>query len=204
MIETLTEAGIIFASIAGLAYLAGLAIAHMVEQTTLRGLKGEGLEGRLLALATLEHRFQARRTAMLPKLVRLEDRLKSARRRHYMVSKRISDMKVSRSRLLRVLGEEEAFVRSERPARKFVAHVINRHVQRAVLDQKEHSHLSKGWNRAQQVIVWAHGIGDAKAMVDKAFPPATGFFVVEIAEPHDGDVLSALEEIDLRAAQPAG
>ena len=183
MIEKIFESGSVFALIAGIAYLGGLAVAHIVEQATLRGLKAEGLEGKLQAISIMIGKFQARREAMLPQLVRLDAQVKSARRRHYMINKRVSDISLNRSRLLRVIGEEDAFSRPERPPRKFVAHVINRHVQRAQFDQKEHPFLARSWARSQQIEIWAPTIGDAKVAVEKVFPPATGFFMVEIKEP---------------------
>lgn len=194
MVESLVKAGVVFLTIGGLAYLAGLAVAHGVEQATLRRLRADDVDGRLQAMATLARRFQERKDALLPVLARLDMQAKSLRRRHYMATRKRADMKVARSRLVRVLGEEEAFHRPERPSRKFSALVINRHVQRAILEQKTHAFLGSFWNRAQQVDVWAPTIGDAKLLVERHFPPATGFFIIEITEPgepHGGDASPA-------------
>ncbi|WP_119677560.1 hypothetical protein [Indioceanicola profundi] len=202
MVEQLVEAVVIFACIAGLAYLVGLAGAHIAEQRILAGMRSGLLEERLQRMMMLAAKARARRDEMLPRLVRLDAQVKSVRRRHYMVQKRLSDMSVSRSSLVRVLGEEEAFHRAERPSRRFIALVINRHVQRAQLEQKEHPFLARSWARAQQVHVWAPTIGDAKIVVERAFPPATGFFVLEVAEPADDT--ETMEVIaPLPAATPA-
>ncbi|MFC7332829.1 hypothetical protein [Rhodocista pekingensis] len=190
MLEQLAKAGAVLFSIAGIAYLAGLAVAYCVERLTLRRLKAEGVEERIQRVLKLISRFQHRRDQMLPMLVRLDDQVKSARRRHYMVNKRLADLAVSRSRLLRVLGEEEAFARAERPARRFIAHVINRHVQRAHLEQKAHPFLAPSWGRAQQVHAWASSIGDAKVLIERVYPPSAGFAVIDISEP-DGEAALA-------------
>jgi len=192
MLQTIAEAAVICVVIAVLAYLTGMAVAYALEQRTADGMRRENLEERLQRLHTLATRFQKRRETLLPQMVKLDARVKSARRRHYMVSKRVTDLSVGRSSLIRVLGEEDAFTRAERPARRFEAHVINRHVQRAQLDQKEHPFLARSWGRSQRVDIWAPTIGDAKVAVEKAFPPATGFYVIEISEPEveepgDGD-----------------
>lgn len=194
MLEQLVEAGVIFSCIAGLSYMAGQAVAHVAEQRIVKHLRSSSAEERMQCLLLLSSRLKARRDAMLPRLVRLDAEVKSVRRRHYMVQKRLSDLAVSRSALVRVMGEEEAFQRAERPSRRFVAQVINRHVQRAQLEQKEHPFLARSWARSQQVNVWAPTIGDAKYLVERAFPPATGFFVVEVAEPgDDAEMLAALD-----------
>ena len=187
MLRALVEAAVIFLGIAGLSYMAGLAIAHSAEQSVRRRLKVEALDERIARLIQLQARFQRRRDEMLPRMVRLDNDVKSVKRRSYMVTRRVSDTKISRSRLLRVLGEEDAFHRPERPARRFTAHVINRHVQRAQVEQKEHPNLARSWSRGQRVDVWAPTIGDAKVMVDKAFPAAIGYFTVDIREA-EGDL----------------
>jgi len=203
MLATLVEAGVVFLTIAGLSYLVGLAISQVLEQNRLRALQAGGVGDRLHGLQTLLLRFKKRRETLLPGMVRLDAKVKSARRRHYMVTKRIADLAVSRSRLVRVLGEEDAFLRPDRPARRFVAHVINRHVQRAQLEQKEHPFLARSWARSQQVHVWAPTIGDAKLVVERSFPPATGFFIVEIAEDAgQDDTLDRLEEAELSEDAP--
>ncbi len=201
MFEKLTEAGIAFFMIGGIAYLLGAAIAHMAETAVRRRQESAGLDGRMQRMGIIAQRLQARREKMLPILVKLDAKVKSARRRHYMINKKIMDLKIARSQLMRVLGEEDAFLRSERPARKFIAHVVNRHVQRAQMDQKEHPFLSRSWSRTQQVVIWAPTIGDAKILAERSFPPATGFFIAEISEPQsEADELSALESAAMETA----
>ncbi|WP_029013769.1 hypothetical protein [Niveispirillum irakense] len=203
MLEKLVEAAIVFAIIGGLSYLVGMAISHSMESALRRRLEGEGLDGRLMRLNLLAQRFQARKDSMLPRLVKLDAQVKSARRRQYMITKKLNDLKIARSRLMRVLGEEDAFLRPERPARKFIAEVVNRHVQRTLFEHKEHPFLSRAWSRTQQVVIWAPTIGDAKAMAEKSYPPATGFFIAGITEPQSDaeEELSALEEASLKAAE---
>lgn len=201
MFEKLTEAGIAFFVIGGLAYLIGAAFAHMAETALRRAQEAAGLDGRMQRMGIMTQRLLVRREQLLPVLVKLDAKVKSARRRHYMINKKIMDLKIARSQLMRVLGEEDAFLRSERPARKFIAHVVNRHVQRAQMDQKEHPFLSRSWSRTQQVVIWAPTIGDAKMLAERAFPPATGFFIAEISEPQsEADELTALESAAMEAA----
>lgn len=201
MLEKLVEAAIAFLVIAGISYLLGTGIVHSAEDAVRKRQQGFGLDERMQKLSLLAQRLQARREKMLPRLVKLDAEVKSARRRHYMVNKKIMDLKIIRSQLMRVLGEEDAFLRTERPARKFIAQVVNRHVQRAQMDQKEHPFLSRAWARTQQAVIWAPTIGDAKILAEKSFPPATGFFIAEISEPQsEGEDLSALESAELAAA----
>lgn len=201
MLEKLVEAAIVLVVIAGIAYLLGAGISQSIENGLRKRQEAAGLEGRMQRMATLLHKFQARKEKMLPRLVKLDAQVKSARRRQYMVNKKVMDLKVARSQLMRVLGEEDGFLRTERPARKFIANIINRHVQRAQMEQKEHPFLSRAWARTQQVVIWAPTIGDAKALAERAFAPATGFFITEISEPgSDGDEdVTALEAAQLSA-----
>jgi hypothetical protein len=200
MIEKLVEAVIVFLVVGGMSYVIGLGVAHFVETSIRRRFEDRGLDEKLNRYAILAQRFEQRRDAMLPRLVRLDAQVKSARRRHYMVNKRINDLKIARSQLMRVIGEEDAFLRAERPARKFITYVINRHVQRAQLDQKEHPFLSRSWARTQQVVIWAPTIGDAKVLAERSYPPATGFFISEITEPQsEADDLTPLQEAEMKA-----
>jgi len=196
MLEKLTEAVIAFLVISGLAYIVGTGIASAAENAVRKRQLDVGLEGRLQKLGLLGQRLVSRKDKMLPRLAKLDAELKSAR------NKKLLDLKTARSQLMRVLGEEDAFLRTERPARKFIAHIVNRHVQRAQMEQKEHPFLSRAWSRTQQATIWAPTIGDAKIMVEKSFPPATGFFIASISEPQgDGDEdLTALESAELEAA----
>lgn len=130
MIEKITEAAIAFFVISGLAYLLGAGFAAAAESAVRRRQEGVGLDGRLQKLMILGQRLDQRKEKMLPRLVKLDAEVKSARRRQYMVNKKILDLKTARSQLMRVLGEEDGFLRAERPARKFIAQVVNRHVQR--------------------------------------------------------------------------
>lgn len=205
MIEKLVEAAIVFLVVGGMSYLIGLGLAHSVEASLRRRFEGQGLDEKLNRYSMLAQRFEQRRDAMLPRLVRLDAQVKSARRRHYIVNKRINDLKIARSQLMRVIGEEDGFLRAERPARKFIAYVVNRHVQRAQLDQKEHPFLSRSWARTQQVVIWAPTIGDAKVLAERSYPPATGFFISEITEPQsEGDDLTALQEAEMKAMVEGG
>lgn len=205
MIEKITEAAIAFFVISGLAYLLGAGIAAAAENAVRKRQEGVGLDGRLQKLVLLSQRLQQRKDKMLPQLVKLDAQVKSARRRQYMVNKKIMDLKIARSQLMRALGEEDAFLRTERPARKFIANVVNRHVQRAQMEQKEHPFLSRAWSRTQQAVIWAPTAGDAKLMAEKSFPPATGFFIAEIFEPQsEADELTALENAEMSALAEQG
>lgn len=182
MLQSLIEAGGVFVVIAGLAYLGGLGIASLAEQTVRRRLKADALDSRLKALSLLQERLRRRREETAPRIARLDSDLRSHKRQAYMVGKRISDTKLKRSRLLRVLGEEDAFGRPGRPAKRFVAHVVNRHMQQALIGQKEPPNIARSWGESQRVDAWATTIGDAKAMVEKAFPVAVGYFIVDLRE----------------------
>ncbi|WP_119681562.1 hypothetical protein [Indioceanicola profundi] len=199
MIQANTEALVVCVVIAGVSYLADMAIAYGAEAKIRADLKQDRVDERIQQRSTLALRLQARRESMLPRLVKLEAEVKSARRRQYMVTKRLADLSAGRSALIRVVGEEEAFARPERPGRRFEAHLIIRHVQRALLEQKEHPFLAPWWARSQRVEVWALSIAEAKAVVEKAFPPATGFYLIEIMEPED-DTNSASSGLPTRLA----
>jgi len=192
MLGSLVEAAVICLMIGGLAYLAALGITHSIEQSVLKGEAAEKLDARFAALSSLARKLQDRRDKMVPRLARADAELKSNRRRNYMVAKRLSDIEDTRDTLVRVLGEEDAFLRPERPPRKFVAAVINRHVQRALMEQKEVPGLSKSWSRTQFVYAWAPNIGDAKNLIESYYPVSNGFHIVEIREPDD-DTLVGLD-----------
>lgn len=182
MLQSLVEALIVFLVIAGVAYLVGLAIAAAVEQGVRARLQADSLDDRLQRLVQLQQKFQARHNELVPRIARLDSDVRTYMRQAYIVGKRVSDTKLKRSRLLRVLGEEDAFSRPGRPARKFIAHIVNRRVQQAQLGQKELPNLARSWGESQRVDVYAPTIADAKAMLEKSFPVAVGFFIVDLRE----------------------
>lgn len=195
---------IILCVVAGLFYLAALAVGLAVE-THLREKEGtEHLDQRLRAGASLFRKLESRCQEIMPQVARLDGSLKSMQRRSYMAAKRVADLAAKREQLIRVLGEEDAFVRPERPARLYIAEVINRHIQRALLDQKTVAGISTAWGRVQSVQVWASNIGAAKSLVEAYYPHSTGFHIIELREPSDeAGFEEGLPEIDAGMADGA-
>ncbi|MEA1676913.1 hypothetical protein [Nitrospirillum sp. BR 11163] len=194
----------IFMMVAGLSYLAALAISHLVEQHLHMSEGVDRVDERFQEANILFRRFEDRGGKIMPRVARLDNELKSARRQNYMSTRRVADLEAKRDQLIRVLGEEDAFTRPGRPARHFVAAVINRHVQRAVMEQKEVMGLSRSWARTQNVHAWAPNASDAKTLVESYYPHSMGFHIIEIREPSQdspGDHGPGMDEGDVHLAE---
>ncbi|MDE1147318.1 MAG: hypothetical protein PW843_11970 [Azospirillaceae bacterium] len=173
----------VFVMVAGLSYLVALAASHLVERHLHRAEGVDRVDERFHEANVLHHKFEDRGAKIMPRVARLDNTLKSARRQNYMSTRKVADLESKRDQLIRVLGEEDAFLRPGRPARHFVAAVINRHVQRSVLEQKDVIGLSRGWARVQNVHAWAPNANDAKTLVESYYPHSMGFHILEIREP---------------------
>ncbi|WP_044561974.1 hypothetical protein [Azospirillum sp. B4] len=183
----------VFMMVAGVSYLAALALSHLVEQHLRHSEGVDRVDERFQEANILHRKFEDRSGKIMPRVARLDNDLKSARRQNYMSTRKVADLEARRDQLIRVLGEDEAFSRPTRPPRHFVALVINRHVQRAVLEQKDHIGFSRSWSRVQNVHAWAQNANDAKTLVESYYPHSLGFHILEIREP-SGDGGPALEE----------
>lgn len=179
-----------------LSYLVAMALGAAVEAQFRQREDAERLDERLRAALSLYRRLEDRCRQIMPQVARLDGSVRSMQRRTYMASKKVGDLAAKREQLIRELTEEGAFTRSNRPARHYIGEVINRHVQRALLDHKVVSGLSTSWGRVQSVHVWATSLGAAKSLLDTYYPRSTGFHILEIREPSVDEPVEILESLD--------
>lgn len=175
------EGGLTFLVTAGVAYLIGYMFVYASEHAVLRH-DSERLEERFRKLQRLRMGLDKRRNEVKPRIAELALTLKSGTRHQYLAMKKQLDLEDHHGMLVRTLGEEESR-NPAKPARKFVARVVNERVAAAIRGGEQHPNLSADWARAQVVEIYAPSLVEAQAMADKGYPSTLGFSVVNLVEP---------------------
>ena len=175
------EGGLTFLVTAGVAYLIGYMFVYASEHAVLRN-DAERLEERFRKLQRLRMAMDKRRNELKPQIADLAVTLKSGSRHQYLAMKKQLDLEDHHGMLVRTLGEEECR-NPAKPARKFVARVVNERVAAAIRSGEQHPALSPDWARAQVVEIYAPSLAEAQALADKGYPSTLGFSVASLVEP---------------------
>lgn len=175
------EGGLTFLVTAGVAYLIGYMFVYASEHAVLRH-HAERLDERFRKLQRLRQGMDARRRELKPRIAELAMTLKSGSRHQYLAMKKQLDLEDHHGMLVRTLGEEDCRNPSK-PARKFVARVVNERVAAAIRSGEQHPTLSADWARAQVVEVFAQSLAEARALAEKGYPTTLGFAVANLVEP---------------------
>jgi hypothetical protein len=174
------EGGLTFLVTGGVAYLIGYMFVYASEHAVLRH-DAERLDERFKKLQRLRQGMDARRRDLKPRIAELAMTLKSGSRHQYLAMKKQLDLEDHHGMLVRTLGEEDCR-NANKPARKFVARVVNERVAAALRSGEQHPTLSGDWARAQVVEVFAQSLVEARALAEKGYPTTLGFAVANIVE----------------------
>lgn len=174
------EGGLTFLVTAGVAYIIGYMFVYASEHAVLRH-DAERLEERFKKLQRLRQGMDKRRRDLKPRIAELALTLKSGSRHQYLAMKKQLDLEDHHGMLVRTLGEEDCR-NPAKPARKFVARIVNDRVAAAVRSGEQHPSLSGDWARAQVVEVFAQSLAEARALAEKGYPTTLGFAVANLVE----------------------
>ena len=196
------EGGLTFLVTAGVAYLIGYMFVYASEHAVLRH-DSERLEERFRILQRLRMGMDKRRNELKPRIAELALTLKSGSRHQYLAMKKQLDLEDHHGMLVRTLGEEECR-NPAKPARKFVARVVNERVAGAIRSGEQHPSLSADWARAQVVEIYAPSLVEAQALADKGYPSTLGFSISSLVEPATIVLQKAASPAANEAASPVG
>ncbi|HYE48354.1 MAG TPA: hypothetical protein VEB20_02105 [Azospirillaceae bacterium] len=151
------------------AYLAG----KMGEATIDGREEADFAEKRLPKRALLESRLELRRAELQAELTALGTEVQTQRRRRFVLEKDLQDARREAESPIRLVGREGVGLR-------FLAWMINRQVQGAQAEGKQHGTLDPDWANPQIVEVWADNLEDARKEVARIYPIPLGFTVLNI------------------------
>ncbi|WP_119678144.1 hypothetical protein [Indioceanicola profundi] len=159
---------------AGAAFLLALLIGRFAE-ARIAGLPQIKAAEEVIPLrARMEAQFDLRSTGLKQEIARLSSEMTTLRRQRFSLEKMLLDTRREAESPIRVVGRE-----GSTPV-CFRAWMINRQVQAAVVDGKQHPSLDKSWASPQVVEVWADNLGEARREVQRIYPPPLGFTILNL------------------------
>lgn len=124
--------------------------------------------------AQMENRFELRLADLQVEISRATMKLTELRRRRFQLERELMDAKREADAPIRVIGREgQADFR-------FRAWMVNRQVQQALSEDKEHGTLDADWASPQVVEVWADNVADARKELQRIFPMPLGFAILNV------------------------
>jgi|GEM_PF-2260830 len=95
-------------------------------------------------------------------------------KRRLQLENQLVNLKQGGSQLIRVMGDEHI------DRHCFLAQVSNKYVTGAARQEQRAIQIDSSWGRPQTIEIWAKSFVDAKAAVEKRYPPNLGFYVHSI------------------------
>lgn len=172
----------------GLAGL-GFAIAKLVVVFGERAIEKRhgtsGVRDAIVRRAKLETKLEARRSDRMAELKEADGAVEDILRRRKILERQMKDSQMAGERLVRLIGEEVKGM----PC--YIAMVVNKYVGTANFQQKPHAYIDPHWSQPQTVEVWAKSMADARAEVERRFPPAFGYAITRMQDVGAADVPTA-------------
>lgn len=174
----------------GLAGL-GFAIAKLVVVFGERAIEKRhgvsGMRDSIVMRAKLETKLEARRVVRVAELKELDGEVEDILRRRKTLERQLRESQVAGEKLIRLIGEEV------KGTPCYIAMVVNKYITGANFQQKANAYIDPHWARPQTVEVWAKTIADARAEVERRFPPALGYSITRMQDSgaSDGPVAKA-------------
>lgn len=126
--------------------------------------------------AKLESGLEARKGDRAAELRKIEAEIADLMKRRQNLERQIKDSQRAGDQLVRLIGEENAGT----PC--YIAQLVNKYVGTGSHQQSQHAIIDPSWAQPQTVEVWARSMPDARAEIERRYPPAFGFVVVRMQD----------------------
>lgn len=156
----------------GVAKLVVVIGERMIEKRRGTGGAREAIARR----AKLETGLEARKGERAAELRTVEGEIQGLMRRRQALEQQAKDAQRAGDQIVRLVGEEAAGT----PC--YIAQVLNKYVGSAAYQQKQHAFIDSSWAQPQTVEVWARSMPEARAEIERRYPPAFGFVVVRLQD----------------------
>jgi len=184
------------ALLSGAAWLLCMIIGKLMETSIEGRPEMRAAQQAIPARAKMEGRFESRKLELQQEIARMTAEVANLRRLRFTLEKELQDARREADSPIRVIGKEgQAGVR-------YRAWLINRQVQQALSENKQHPTLDIGWATPQIVEVWADSLSDARKELGRIYPMPLGFTILNIKLELPAEATAGEPETGM--ADPAG
>jgi len=171
-----TNALIVAFGLAGLGFGIGKLVVVFGERMIEKRHGTSGVRDVVVRRAKMETSFEARRTDRVGELREADGAVEDLMRRRTTLERQLKESQQSGERLVRLIGEEV------RGTPCYLAMVVNKYVGTANFQQKQHAFIDSSWAQPQSVEVWAKSMAEARAEIERRYPPAFGYVVTRMQD----------------------
>lgn len=161
--------------LSGVAFGIGKVVVHFGERSIERKHGIVGMRDLLVRRARLEQALEARRTQRVGDLKKAETALQEVARRRQRLDRQWTDARAAGDRQIRLIGEEVEGT----PC--YVAMVVNKYVGSGNTPRGPML-IDRTWVQPQTIEVWTRSLAEARAEVERRYPPAFGFNISRLHE----------------------
>ncbi len=176
MLQDYTNALITAFGLAGLGFGIGQLVVIFGERAIEKRHGTTGVRDAIVRRAKLETRLESRRTDRVAELREADGEVEDTLRRRKVLERQLKDSQQSGERLVRLIGEEVTGM----PC--YLAMVANKYVGTATFQQKQHAYIDSSWSQPQSMEVWAKSMAEARAEIERRYPPAMGYVITRMQD----------------------
>lgn len=162
--------------LSGAAFLIGRVVVYLGEKSLEKKFGVDGFRERLVACAKLETQLDARSAERAKALKEADNIASDAVKRRKQLERRMADAQSYGEALVRIIGDEV------KDAPCFYAEVVNKYVGQATFEQREHAYVDSSWAQPQVMEIWARSIAEARAEIERRYPPAFGYQISRLID----------------------
>jgi hypothetical protein len=153
-----------------LGFMFGRMIGGIVQRSMEEGANLTNLRDIVTRRAKLERALESRVRTRRAELRQMENRIKELVRQRLDLEAQLREALAIKDLVVRVVGEEII----GRP--RYSALVFNKYVASGAISGS-HALIDSSWGIPQAIDVWAPGMGEARAELEKRYPPSFGYVV---------------------------
>jgi len=171
-----TNALIAAFGLSGLAFGIGQIVVMVGERMIEKRHGITGVRETMVRRAKMEALFEARRNDRVEELREAGAAVEEAVRDRAVLERRLKSAQQSGETLVRLIGEEV------KGTPCYIAMVANKYVGTADFQQSQHALIDSSWAQPQTIEVWAKSMADARAEIERRYPPAFGYVVTRMQD----------------------
>lgn len=162
--------------LSGAAFVIGRVVVYLGEKSLEKKFGVDGFRERFAACAKLEAQLDSRSAERAKALKDADNIASDAVKRRKQLERRMADAQSFGEAMVRIIGDEV----KEAPC--FYAEVVNRYVGQATFEQREHAYVDSSWAQPQIMEIWARSIAEARAEIERRYPPAFGYHISRLID----------------------
>ncbi|HRJ61527.1 MAG TPA: hypothetical protein PKZ97_13560 [Azospirillaceae bacterium] len=162
--------------LSGAAFAIGRVVVYLGEKSLEKRYGVDGFRERFAACAKLETQLDSRSAERAKALKEADNIASDAVKRRKLLERRMADAQSFGEAVVRIIGDEV------KDAPCFYAEVVNRYVGQPTFEQREHAYVDSSWAQPQIMEIWARSIAEARAEIERRYPPAFGYQISRLID----------------------